>query len=201
MNITFDCDNSKCKKPVKSFKVKLMRKITCYSEKQGGKQQVSFKSQEYLKAIKYDGISDKTKEKKVFEFELPQKDPNKENLYNLNHDQRQIISQLSDSTINSSFQIQYSLDVFVKHQSKLEKGMGNQETFDIDIKTQGLPIYCHMEPEWMQEQGILVWEPKFVGPSLELRYTKARDGTYLPQPVLIGQDDPTQKAEPQRQTT
>ena len=88
MNITFDCDNSKCKKPVKSFKVKLMRKITCYSEKQGGKQQVSFKSQEYLKAIKYDGISDKTKEKKVFEFELPQKDPNKENLYNLNHDQR-----------------------------------------------------------------------------------------------------------------
>ena len=37
IRVTFDCDNSQCKKAVKSFKAKLMRKLSCFSGKKGQK--------------------------------------------------------------------------------------------------------------------------------------------------------------------
>ena len=35
IRVTFDCDNSQCKKAVKSFKAKLLRKLSCFSGKKG----------------------------------------------------------------------------------------------------------------------------------------------------------------------
>lgn len=67
VKVCFDCDNSQCKKPVKSFKAKLMRKISCYSGKKGSKQPL-FTSEEYLVSMKYDGIPEKVKEKRIVEF-------------------------------------------------------------------------------------------------------------------------------------
>lgn len=41
---------------------------------------------------------------------------------------------LAGSIDSQLFKIEYNLDVFVKHQSKLEFGMGNSVTFPIDVK-------------------------------------------------------------------
>ena len=41
----------------------------------------------------------------------------------------------TDSSENTLFKIEHILQVFVKHQSKLEFGMGNFLTFNIEIKS------------------------------------------------------------------
>ena len=57
--VHIDMDNSKCKKPVKSFKCKLFRKISCLGGKSnmGGKPLFSIES--FLKEEKYDGCSER----------------------------------------------------------------------------------------------------------------------------------------------
>ena len=40
---------------------------------------------------------------------------------------------LSDSVNNSMFKIEYSIQVFIKHKSKLEFGMGNSVIFPIEV--------------------------------------------------------------------
>ena len=46
-----------------------------------------------------------------------------------------MVNMFSDSVDNSLFKIEYELDVFVKHQSKMEFGMGSKVTFPIEIKS------------------------------------------------------------------
>ena len=47
IKVKFDMDNSKCKKPIKSFKVKLARKVSCLTGKAGIKKPV-IRSTEYV---------------------------------------------------------------------------------------------------------------------------------------------------------
>ena len=54
IKVKFDMDNSKCKKPVKSFKIKLNRKVSCLTGKSGIKKPVVH-AIEYLEAHKYEG--------------------------------------------------------------------------------------------------------------------------------------------------
>ena len=85
---------------------------------------------------KFEGIPEKVKEKKVVEFQIPVADKAFGTVDNLHPELRHMVKMFSDSTDNSLFKIEYVLDVFVKHQSKLEFGMGNQESFTIDVKSQ-----------------------------------------------------------------
>lgn len=41
----------------------------------------------------------------------------------------------TDSVSNSLFNVEYELHIFVKHQSKMEFGMGNSVIFPIEIKS------------------------------------------------------------------
>jgi hypothetical protein len=59
-------DNSACKKPVKSFKAKLARKITCTPP--GGIPPIE--REVYLQEQKFTGCEEKTKTNRTLDFEL-----------------------------------------------------------------------------------------------------------------------------------
>jgi len=72
-----------------------------------------------------------------------------------------MVKMFTDSADNTLFKIEYILDVFVKHQSKLEFGMGNSVSFPIVVKSesQNLPWVSTKEQTWMMSQDIQAWEP------------------------------------------
>ena len=75
---------------------------------------------------------------------------------NLHPELRHMVKMFSDSTDNSLFKIEYALDIFVKHQSKLEFGRGEQASFNIIVKSeeQNLPLVAMKESSWMLSQDI-----------------------------------------------
>ena len=62
-----------------------------------------------------------------------------------------MVKMFTDSAENSLYKIEYALDIFVKHQSKLEFGMGNSVNFPIEIKSESteLPWVASKEQTWM----------------------------------------------------
>lgn len=132
----FDCDNTKCKKPVKSFKIKLQRTITCL----GGKKGVGaplLQDKDYIVSHKHEGnVKELTSELRTIEFQLPVTDKKPGSVDNLHPDLRHMVKMFTDSTSTTLFKVEYVLDVFVKHQSKLEFGMGNCVSFPINVASQ-----------------------------------------------------------------
>ena len=53
---------------------------------------------------------------------------------------RHMVKMLAGSSDTPLFKIEYFLDIFVKHQSKLEFGMGNSVNFPIDVKNQQVDL-------------------------------------------------------------
>ena len=86
---------------------------------------------------------------------------------------------LASSTETPMFRIDYSVQVFVKHDSKLEFGQGNSVNFNFEIKSepQVLPDKIQMkEQNWMAAMGITQWEvlgPQY--PSVNLYFEKNPD--------------------------
>ena len=74
---------------------------------------------------------------------------------------RHMVKIFTDSAENQLFSVQYTLQVFVKHQSKLEFGMGNFAEFPIKIqsKKQNLPVAATREEMWHAGQEISEWLP------------------------------------------
>ena len=67
VQVHVEMDNTQCRKPVKSYKVKLHRKIQCFA----GKANVSsplFVSEEYVETKKYPGCDKKIKDVNTIEF-------------------------------------------------------------------------------------------------------------------------------------
>ena len=114
IRVHIDMDNSNCKKPVKSYKIKLMRKISCLSGKKGVVKPLLYE-EEYLVALKYDGCAEKVKDQRTIEFQVPITDKKYGQVENLHPELRHMVKMFSDSTDNSLFKIEYVLDVFVKH--------------------------------------------------------------------------------------
>ena len=85
-------------------------------------------------------MKEKIRSHKVIEFQVPKLDKDIGNVKALHPDLRNITSMMSVSTANKLFRIQYQLEVYVKHQSKLEFGQGNFVTFDIIVRGQGEPV-------------------------------------------------------------
>jgi len=140
-------DNSACKKAVKSFKIKLARKITVGINGSP----TPFEKEEYLNEIKYEGCGEKTKQNRTFDFELATDDKGVASIDNLHPDMRHMVKMLTDSAKNTQFQIEYRLDVFIKHQSKTEFGMGNKLEFPIQIHSYvyKVPFMSTKETTWL----------------------------------------------------
>lgn len=66
---------------------------------------------------------------------------------NLHPELRHMVKMFSDSAENPLFKIEYVLDIFVKHQSKLEFGRGERASFNITVKSeeQNLPGVANKE--------------------------------------------------------
>ena len=127
--VHIEMDNSTCAKPVKSYKFKLRRVIKCFS-----KQKVpALTKEEFLIEIKEPGCDRQVKHTKDYTLELPRVDKSFGRTESLHPELRQLVKMFSDSTTSPLFEINYFLDVFIKHQSKLEFGMGNFVTFPIKI--------------------------------------------------------------------
>ena len=141
IRIHFDIDNTQCKKPVEKFKAKMVRKCFVYSGREGGQNSPIFETQEYIEIKKFNvDFKAKIRDHKVIEFQVPKVDKDIGNVKALHPDLRNITAMMSVSAHNNLFRIQYQLEVYVKHQSKLEFGQGNFVTFDIIVRGQGEPI-------------------------------------------------------------
>lgn len=100
-----------------------------------------------------------------------------------------MVKMLAGTTETPLFKIEYQLDIFVKHQSKLEFGMGNSVFFPIDVKSNevDLPFVAGKEAEWMRLQNLSDWEPTRSNPpvSLHLEVNPA-DNSYIPRSTWNG---------------
>ena len=182
IRVHFELDNTDCKKPVKNFKIKLVRKIQCFSGKKGAGAGVPLlTNQEYIVVKKYEGCAEKVRETRTNEFMLPVADTvSPSTQENLHPELRPMIKLLSDSVENSLFKVEYYLEIFVKHLSKLEFGMGNSVMFPIEIRSEGqpLPFFATREQDWMTHQSIEQWTPNYCAPQVWLTHALEADGTY-----------------------
>lgn len=178
--VRIDHDNSQCKKAVKSFKIKLLRRISCMAGKKVvGKP--ALQVEEYLSQIKYPGCPEKQVEQRAISFELPNIDKTTGSADVLHPDIRHMVKLFTDSADNTLFKIEYVLQVFVKHQSKLEFGMGNFVEFPIQVKSreQNLPFMSTKEQLWYESQEIADWQPQYVYPRVDISfYAGAGEGEY-----------------------
>lgn len=181
IKVLIDHDNTGCKKAVKSFKIKLMRKINCLSGKKEAIKPL-LTSEEYLVVLKYDGCAEKVRETRTIDFELPNADKKFGSVDMLHPDIRDMVKMFTDSADNTLFTIEYTLQVFVKHQSKLEFGMGNSVEFPIDIKSksQNIPSVASKEQNWYTAQEITEWAPQVSYPQVHCYFEKNEEGSLIP---------------------
>lgn len=122
------CDNSQCDKPVKSFKFKLHQRYLGLNQQMNRMTQ----HQGYVSVVKHPGCPAKTKIEREFEVDLPA---------NVCSDfgPGQSRTRPGASYSGKLFNIEYSLNVFVKHDSWNEFGEGNCVS---------LPIKVHQSPNF-----------------------------------------------------
>lgn len=181
IQVHIDMDNTKCKKPVKSFKVKMKRVVECLSGKKGvGKPLL--REEDYIIALKFDGCAELIRDTRTIEFQVPQNDKKFGNVDNLHPELRHMAKMFTDSVSTVLFKVEYVLDVFVKHQSKLEFGMGNSVSFPITVSSQeqNLPWVSTKEQTWLMAQDLTAWEPTVSYPMVYLRCDKNPDDTLTP---------------------
>ena len=94
------------------------------------------------------------------EFEIPLKDEKIGSVKKYHPEQRHMVKMFCVSADNTLFKIEYVLDIFVKHKSKLEFGRGEQANFNITVKSeeQDLSWVATREQSWMTSQDIQNWE-------------------------------------------
>ena len=87
---------------------------------------------------------------------------------------------MSETVHNQIFKIEYALEVFVKHQSKLEFGMGNSVTFPIVIRNQAQQIgfLKSRVGDWMKQEKLPYWEPYEVADTVYCGQAKDAHGNY-----------------------
>lgn len=167
-------DNSECAKPVKSYKFKLRRTIKCYNRKHA----LMLEKDEYLLEIKEEGCDAKIKHTKDYVLEIPSADTKFGKTESLHPELRHLVKMFSDSTTTSLFEINYFLDVFVKHKSKVEFGMGNFVSFPIEIyqKRTNIAHMAQKAVDWLASQELALWEPEHIFAVSNLTMTKDSNG-------------------------
>ena len=153
MTINLGLDNSKCKKPIKVLKAKLMRKVECL-----GSGRVVWSREQELSGKKFPGCSAKVNETKIISFDIPEFEEVGDIAGILQPGCDKLI--LANSSETGHFRIEYSVLVYIKHDGLTERGKGNFKKFDIEIKSapQALPeVVRQKESNWMTAQGITQW--------------------------------------------
>ena len=92
--------------------------------------------EEWISTQKYDGCPKMSKETITVEFEIPLKDEKIGSVKKYHPEQRHMVKMFCVSADNTLFKIEYVLDIFVKHKSKLEFGRGEQANFNITVKSE-----------------------------------------------------------------
>jgi hypothetical protein len=180
--INIDLDNSECKKAVKRFKIKLERTIQCLSGKKGVGKPI-YENTEYLFVDKnFAGVPEKQRVKRTIEFKIPDFDKKYGAVENLHPELRHMVKMFSDSVENTLFKIVYTIHVFVKHQSKLEFGVGNSVPFTINVKNPArhLDWVAAKETQWLDNQSLSHWEPEASYPCVYLHLEIPSVGAYVP---------------------
>ena len=121
IKVHFDVDNSKCRKAVKSFKIKLKRTIHIFNGLKSHDKPL-LTDEEEIYTQKYDGCPKKSNETRTIEFEVPLYDEKIGFVEKYHPDQRHMVKMFCDSADNTLFKIEYVLDIFVKHKAPLERG-------------------------------------------------------------------------------
>ena len=93
-----------------------------------------------------------------------------------------MVKMFADSMTTKLFSITYILDVYVKHQSKLEFGMGNSVAYPIEVKSGEVEQawMATKEQTWFLEKQIQSWMPAESYPVVNLNLTKGSDGKFVP---------------------
>lgn len=124
---------------MKSYKAKLHRSIAVYA---ADDKTIVYEREGYIRAQKF-AVDVKAREQKfshIF-FKLP----DQERADDIDKEGQNPVLQANAKNFSPShyegiFTIHYSLDVFVKHKSVTEFGMGNSVKFDIKIKQSSMEI-------------------------------------------------------------
>jgi DNA-binding LacI/PurR family transcriptional regulator len=90
--VSIACDNSKCSKAVRGFKFKLHRKILVRST--NTKQAVTLTLQEYVFALKEQGIPAKAQVTREFEIMIPTSEANSDKMLTLHPDDDALLHSL-----------------------------------------------------------------------------------------------------------
>jgi ubiquitin-protein ligase len=136
------CDNMNCSVAIKSFKIKLKRKVFAsgelVSQFQDRDDQL-IKSSKYLYQFKDEEAKcgPKSKVEKYLEFKLPEEDydlpselpDGKE----MNETEKALLRNIQATTNGHLFQVQYTVKIFVKHDAMTQFGEGECLTFPIKI--------------------------------------------------------------------
>ena len=182
IRVDIQMDNLSCKKAVKSYKCKLQRKISCLAGKVDKNNKALLTVDEYLHMAKFDGCAEKVRDSRTIEFQVPMVDPARSTVDSLHPELREMVKMLAGTIDTTLFKIDYVLDVYVKHQSKLEFGMGNFVSFKIDVKHNevDLPFVAAKDAAWLESQNISVWSPQQSYPQVDVYLQLNANQTYTP---------------------
>ena len=145
IKVAIECDNSKCSKPITSFKLKLKRKFFIFEN--DGMFNSKLNSSKYIIDKRVEGCRPKESCVRVIEIQIPAKDlEEKGSLTQFTEKvktdklQEIIFSEFTPTMTSATIGISYSLKVFVKHDAWNQFGSGAVKT---------LPIYiggCRKDP-------------------------------------------------------
>ena len=136
VRVHIDMNNKGCKKPLKWFKTYLKRVVTFYSGKANETTLAIEDEEEEIFHKKHDpNVGANEQKETIIKFKLPLRDHNFGSTKGMHTDLQHMVSMMSLSCENSLFRVHYVLDVYVKHQSKLEWGRGNLVSFPITIRS------------------------------------------------------------------
>jgi len=141
VNVKIICDNTKCGTAVKSFKLKFKRKVFMIGERldsNGVRVQTLNKQSKYLyqhKDVDH-GCAAKTKVERLMSFDIPMVDfdfPESQAQLNCTPHDVSMMQQTQASVNGQLLTIQYSVKVFVRHDSKQQFGEGECVTLPIRV--------------------------------------------------------------------
>jgi hypothetical protein len=135
INVKVLCDNSMCGTPIKSFKIKLKRKVFVNGLRE--KEPQSIKTSKYLiqhKDVDH-GCGPKSKCERNLTVEIPLKDPDFPEMIDskLNEAELGLASQMQPSRNGHLWNVIYSVKIFVKHDSLTQRGEGECITLPIKV--------------------------------------------------------------------
>ena len=94
-------------------------------------------------------------------MEIPEVDQSFGKTETLHPELRQLVKMFTDTTTTSLFDISYYIDIFIKHKSKVEFGMGNSVTFPVNIyqKQTNIAHIAQKASDWLETVEMQKWDP------------------------------------------